>query len=248
MKKLFITFISVLASVCFSIAGKNEINLKTGLSAHDYPLDNGLIIRGSFGITRESYFLADNFQIRIQNLDKYDNDKPDYFPTITFGLEIGHQWYLWSSATEKMGIAINANWFDIQFGVGVGDKNYVFSNGGKSITSTYSANSILTNMALFEFGPLYTYVINDDIGIDAYLNLRPTFLMSRFTYEDIGDADGGATGFGLTYAAGASFRWRALLFGLEYGFGKVNMIDSYYLDYEYKVYTGLFKINIGIKL
>ena len=45
MRKLITIVVLVVFSSCFSFAGSNETSLKTGLSAHDHPLDNGFILR-----------------------------------------------------------------------------------------------------------------------------------------------------------------------------------------------------------
>ena len=66
-------------------------------------------------------------------------------------------------------------------------------------------------------------------------------LQSKFL-TDFDDDSNVLAGFGLTYAAGANFRWRALLVGVEYGFGKVKVTNTDDSDFSAKVFTNVFKI------
>lgn len=156
-------------------------------------------------------------------------------PKISFGLEIGNQWYVWRTSDETMGVAINVNWFDFQIGSRKMDVPFFGSMTNRVI-----------NFSFLEFGPMYTYAVNDEIGLDGYLNLKPTVLAGVSTGDNVDSS--ALVGLGFTYALGANFRWRALLVGLEYGFGKVKVADTDNTDFTQKVNTGMFKINLGVKL
>lgn len=118
-----------------------------------------------------------------------------------YGLEIGSRWYF--GPTDTWGIGLMVNWFDV----------------------TYSVSSdefAAADVSFLELGPLFTYAIAEDMGLDAYYNLRPTFL-ALSDYEDFGYA-----GFGLTNAVGVAYRYKVFSVGIETVFGGVNsaLIDE----------------------
>lgn len=225
MRKLITIVVLVVFSSCFSFAGSNEISLKTGLSAHDHPLDNGFILRVGIGFTSKKYFLTEETVDANQGGD-------EYVANTTYGIELGSQWYVWRDGAETMGLAVNLNWLDFQAG----------------IASTEDYTNTYFDISAIEVGPMYSFAFTDDIGVDAFFNFKPNALFQAST-NDVNDNEASAKwGIGLTYAAGASFRWKALLVGFEYGFGKIKLNDTDNSDLSAKVYTNVFKINLGVKL
>ncbi len=227
MRKLFTTFIVALISFCSVYADNNSISLKTGLSAHDHPLDNGFLIRLGFGVPGASYGDRNHEDYNPYN---YNGEIDEVNMATSIGIELGNQFYVWRESSETMGLAVNINWMDLQLGFGTVDYYNTYDSG--------TDVELLINLSLIEVGPLYTYALNDDMGIDAYFNLCPTLLVSAW-YED--------AGIGLRYAVGGAFRWKVLSAGLEYGFGDVKMMSDSESP-NYRVNTGMIKINIGVKL
>ena len=102
----------------------------------------------------------------------------------------------------------------------------------------------MKHLGFLEFGPSFTYALNDDMGLDVYYQLKPTFMTGIYT-NDLDD--GGYAGAGLTHAAGVGFRYKAFALALEPNFGRMKVIDIDSSDLESKVNTSNFKIKLGFK-
>lgn len=143
---------------------------------------------------------------------------------ILYGLQIGNRWYF--SPTETWGVGLMINWFD-----------FTSSRGSDEVVSL--------DASLIELGPIGTYVINQDMAIDGYYNLRPTFLM-------VADFDGfGFGGFGVTHTLGVAYRWKVISVGIEKVFGGVNSVyideDDVYGDISYKLKNNSTRFVLGFK-
>lgn len=231
MKKLFISFLTSVATLS-AIAGGNALQSTAATQGHDDPLDNGFILRAGISLPSAGYGFAS---------DEKDLVK-EFTPKLGLGLEIGNQWYVFRTNAENMGVAINVNWFDLALAT---KSN---SSGGVDVTTAVFTGSFI------EVGPMFTYKVTDDIGVDLFYNLKPTFMVSAMTSSSNGnDFSQALSGFGFNNAVGTSFRWRALSLGFEYVFGtikasNINSDDkSADVPNNYKMNTNAFKINIGAK-
>ena len=134
-----------------------------------------------------------------------------------WGLQLGNRWYF--SPTEKYGFGLMVNWFDITAGVVTGIKN-----------SSDFARAV-ADVSFFEIGPVGTYVLNNDMALDAYYNLRPTGFSTVIVYSNSSgssvDEIYSYAGFGFTHALGTAFRYKALNIGLEYVNGGINSEGNY---------------------
>jgi len=231
MKKLFISFLTSLATLS-AIAGGNALQSTSATQGHDDPLDNGFILRFGTSVLSKNYGLFRGVEYSNEFLDEYRKGTPK----LALGLELGSQWYFLRTASESMGFGINVNWLDFS----VGSKKY------EEVRSTF------INLSLIELGPMFTYKLTDDMGVDIYFNAKPTTIGNFESFQNSSSTFGA---FGLTYATGLSYRWRALAVGFEYNFGSVTPFvykveDKNYTDLvkKEKMISNAFKINIGVKL
>jgi len=115
------------------------------------------------------------------------------------GLQIGNRWYF--KPKEKTAAGLMINWLDISL-ANKGNESFAF------------------DIALLEFGPIYSIAINENIAIDAYYKLNPTFFSRA---DNKGNDDFLIySGFNFTHAFGAAYRWKALNIAIEYNFGNIN--------------------------
>lgn len=181
-------------------------------------LSHGFSINLVIGIPSTSYAYAKAINVNDDNRFLF-----------TSGLQIGNRWYFGYSRVFKMGLMVN--WFDF--------------------TTGYRKNNDLTRIAidasLFEFGPIGSFGLSDDIALDLYYNLRPTAFAHFWTYP--AEDPEGYLGGGFSHAAGTAFRWRALNVGLEYVLGSINCeyLDSEAGYADQKLRLNSLRLMIGAK-
>ena len=165
----------------------------------------------------------------------WNEDIPDgYEYGITYGLQVGNQWYFYNP--ESLGIGLMVNWIDV-----TGSTKKVTGDQGTLDRATL-------DVGVLEFGPVFTYAIDDPKAIDVYYNFRPTVMSTGYKYgvED-GEAYGG---YGVTHAFGAGFRYKLLYVGGEYVTGSIKVSqdstdEEDWIDEKMKV--GCFRILVGVK-
>jgi hypothetical protein len=191
-------------------------------------LKNGFSIKGQLGFPSNEFGWTEEVTIDSDLLNEYAYG-------VTYGLQIGNQWYLYKQ--ESFGIALLVNWFDVT----VGTKT-VETNLGK-------LQRLTLDIALLEFGPLFTYAISDAMAIDAYYNLRPTAMSTGYKFDDEDSEAFG--GFGVTHGFGAGFRYSLLYAGVEYVMGSVKASQDSTdpkIWKDEKIVSDCFRIVIGIKI
>ncbi len=218
-------------------AGNNKIKLSedsTTIVTPNEQLDNGFLLKNGIGILSSNY----GFPKRVIN-SRYNAILPQH----SLGIEIGNYWYVWRDSFEKMGIAINVNWFDLQIATNSND----------------IASATVVNVALNELGPVFTYTLGENAAFDFYFNTRINVVFSDFNYYDYyyynstnyqnyDSENYSDAGLGLTYAIGANFRWQILLIGIEYDFGNINITnDDYNNNYRERINMSMFKVMLGLK-
>jgi hypothetical protein len=191
-------------------------------------LKSGFSIKGQLGFPSTEFGWTEDVNIDSDQLDEYAYG-------VTYGLQIGNQWYLYKQ--ESFGIALLVNWFDVTVGT-------------KTVEINQQKLQRLTlDIAVLEFGPLFTYAISDAMAIDAYYNLRPTAMSTGYKFNEE-DSEAFA-GFGVTHGFGAGFRYSLLYVGAEYVVGKVNVsqdsTDPKIWEDE-KMVADCFRIIVGIKI
>lgn len=125
---------------------------------------------------------------------------------IMHGITFGNRWYWGTNNKFRAGAMVN--WFEYIIG-----------------TSTFERyNKIVMNASLIEFGPIFTFSINQNMGIDAFYNIKPGAILSIFNGLNRGDEV--ALGFGAYHAVGGAFRWKNLNMGLQLVFGKMHNINQ----------------------
>lgn len=199
--------------------------------------DNGLGIRLNVGISGGDYS------------QEYTDDH--YSPAMTpealypvsgtsFGLILDNRWYVWHN--NKLGAAIQARWLDANIMLGE-LANFKPYNDTKYVDMTNIEGGILG------VGPMFTFYLNNDMAIDAYYNIMPTYIHSSMQmderYEFVQEYK--FHGFGVTHHIGAAFRWKVLQAGLEYRIGTIGMEESEYEGFEMDASMNSFRVNLGVK-
>lgn len=163
--------------------------------------------------------------------DKVDSD---YEYETLIGFQLGNQWYF--NQKEKYGIGLMVNWID-------------FSMTRKMTTGPYGTFARATvAFGFLEIGPVGTYVLSENMALDAYYNLRPTSMATAYANE--GDDPVSYGGLSFTHAIGAGFRYDALFLGMEYEFGKVEISQSSTGEEFYgetKINANNFRFLVGVK-
>ena len=184
-------------------------------------LKNGFSIKAQLGFPSASFGVIEDIE-------------DDYKYGVTYGLQVGHQWYFYKP--ESLGIGLMINWVDV-------------SGTTKKVTNALGVLDRATlDIGVLEFGPVFTYAIDDPMAIDVYYNFRPTVMSTAYKVDDEdGEAFGG---FGVTHAFGAGFRYRLLYVGVEYVTGKVKIsqdsTDPKIWEDE-KMASDCFRILVGVK-
>lgn len=157
----------------------------------------------------------------------------DYKYGTAFGIQIGNQWYF--NPKENYGFGLMVNWIDAS------------AVRKRTDTPLGEFQRATADLAFLEVGPIGTYVLSEEMAIDAYYNLRPTSLATAYQLEDEdGEAYGG---FGVTNAVGADFRYKLFVLGVEYVFGKVKVTQDSENLFEdgAKIEANSFRILLGVK-
>lgn len=196
-------------------------------------------IKNGFGLNLIVGIPSSTYGLDIEATDVPDDIKLG----TTFGLQIGNRWYF--SPTDQFGVGLMVNWFDITW-------------GGKSadLTGTSVTRGVL-DLSFLEFGPVGTFALSDDMAVDAYYNLRPTFILSAYaTTIGNGEIANVTAGVGMSHGLGAAFRYKVFNVGLEYVFGGVtgattstttgDVTATGDID-DIKVNTGSIRLNLGFK-
>ncbi|TAH26607.1 MAG: hypothetical protein EAZ07_03880 [Cytophagales bacterium] len=147
-------------------------------------------------------------------------------------LEIGNQWYF--AKTDKYGIGLKVSWF--QFGYGSKSEDLL----GKTLR-TYNID-----LRFIKVAPMFSYAINDDMALDAYVDLSPTVIIQ-------GNELIGSIGAGLLFVPGARFRYKKFAFGFDTSIGSMNTASTFVdddTDFEipdYKASYFIPRIYVGFK-
>lgn len=200
--------------------------------------DNGLGIRLNVGFPGGDY---------SQKVTDYHGPKTITFDAfqpvngVSFGLSLDNRWYVWHN--NKLGAAIQARWLDanIMFGELANHKPF---NDTKYADLTNIEGGILG------VGPMFTFYLNNDMAIDAYYNIMPTYVYSMQTEDPDGEIftqEFKYQGFGVTHHIGAAFRWKVLQAGLEYRIGTIGMEDVDNERHEMDASMNSFRVNLGVK-
>ena len=170
-------------------------------------LDDGFSLKFSIGFPPAEY--------------GFDGDIPvpeGFALETTFGMEIGNQWYFYKN--EHFGVGLDINWFDFVYGkTKINDPLLV-----------ESADRFTFEASFIEFGPVVTYAINDLFAIEAYYNLRPTYMATW--YREGPDDDVVVRNYSFLHAVGIGARLKFFYIGYESTFGTVNGNVTGYGEYE----------------
>lgn len=210
--------------------------------------DNGFGIKLGVGIPSSDYGTIEKGESKVG---------------INFGLEIDNRWYVWHN--DKIGVAINARWFDMSYGAGNGSSTDDITLFGKKIGSLeleYEQSVFYCNM--LGVGPMFTFYLNQDMAIDAYYNINPAFQYTFVTTTETttyidktedsesSSFDMATLGAGFAHVFGASFRYKVFQAGVEYNLATLSTesvsSDIEEMDFEDIDFSGnFFKIYLGFK-
>jgi len=126
----------------------------------DRKLSNGFSINLVMGIPSAEYGMA-----------KDDDVPSEYALGSLWGLQLGNRWYF--SPTETFGIGLMVNWADITF------------SGKGGVEGDADWGRAAFDITFIELGPVGTIALTDDIAIDGYYNLRPTWFASALAIVDV---------------------------------------------------------------
>lgn len=136
-----------------------------------------------------------------------------------YSLQLGSRWYI--ATPENYGLGIGVNWIDFSIG-----GNYDGESAYGMKAKTFSDFTVL------EFGPVGTYALQNFSAIDAYFNFRPSYFSSGVVYENSNTESRINAAIGFSYALGFSYRYKALSFSTEAGFGTFKKAIVINLDGE----------------
>jgi len=194
------------------------------IHAQDKALKNGFSVNLIAG-----YLSVENYGLTVHD--------PDNKKGLLLGFEVGNRWYV--NANEKYGFGLMINWLDITYH----DRNLDIPD------DTVIAHVL--NISLCEFGPIGTFALTSNIGMDAYYNIRPTYLNAgKVPYDDQdlnedgiieqGYYSSNANAIGFSHTLGLSVRWKSLALSGEYVFGNMKTLDDSRNDI-----TGELNLNSG---
>ncbi|MBL4653011.1 MAG: hypothetical protein JKY53_09155 [Flavobacteriales bacterium] len=164
------------------------------------------------------------------------------------GLEIGNIFRLVDF--EPMAISLRVTWLD-------------FGYSGFKANSAFSDYDIIGgafDLRLLKIGPSFTYALSDQMAIDVFYQLSPTFIAAGYAgeYTDLSTGDTEFVGYGLIqyglgHEIGLTYRFDILSIGLGYGMGNMKAIvptiyegDNTY-SFEGKANINTFRLMVGMK-
>jgi hypothetical protein len=163
------------------------------------------------------------------------------------GLEIGNMFRL--SDFEPMAIGLRVTWLD--FGISTFKANSAYND--------YNVKGLAIDIRLLKVGPYFTFALSDQMALDAFYQVSPTFVGGFFAGEYVNSADETEVvgypilQYGLGHEIGLTYRFDILSVGLGYGMGSLNTNipgipvgnDTYSLSG--KSYVGTFRMMLGMK-
>jgi hypothetical protein len=200
--------------------------------------------------TDSSYFYSQS------EVDNYINDLTDVGKfNMGHGLEFGSMFRL--TDFEPMAIGLRITWLD--FGITGFKSNSAYSD--------YKIKGFSVDLRAIKIGPYFTYALTDQMALDAYYQVAPTFIVGAMG----GQYDNGTTietvgypmlQYGLSHEIGVTYRFDILSIGIGYGMGNMHTFtkpftidekpfkvedgeESYSIDG--KAYVNTFRIMLGMK-
>ncbi|AZQ61446.1 hypothetical protein EI427_04160 [Flammeovirga pectinis] len=208
---LLVLLVSSLSLSAQEVKGQDVISQAS--KKNNKILKNGFSLKFNFGFPTSDYLAA-----------SYDGEDLGGSVELntTLGIQFGNQWYVYRGG--NFGIAINANWLDVSY----------------STSKDTDPTLYVVDLALVEIGPLVSYAINNDMGFDAFYNLRPNNIWVGS--EDVEDVE---TAFGMSHSVGVGFRYKVLYLGVESNFGKLTL-QNFDID-DVQLSTNQTKLTLGFK-
>ncbi|MDO9254112.1 MAG: hypothetical protein Q7U54_01270 [Bacteroidales bacterium] len=218
------------------------VGITTSLFAQkDRTLSNGFSVNLIIGFPSSNYALTSDGKMDGYSMLDSDIMGSDYKLSSLFGVQIGNRWYF--KPKEKYGFGLMVNWLDFAMGVKSG-----------TIDGTEWARAVI-DFSFLEVGPVGTFVLADNLALDAYYNLRPTVLSSATVFTSSGEEDFtyAYVGVGVSHAIGAAVRYKIFNFGMEYTLGSINSKGTFSgsssdetLD-DQKNMVNSFRLKFGLK-
>jgi len=97
--------------------------------------------------------------------------------------------------------------------------------------------------SVLKCGPYFTYGINDDMAVDIFYQINPTYAI------DLKDTSDNSGYMGVTHSFGLGYRFKILSVGFDFNFGHVKYIDPPILadDDMWKPRLGYIRLFAGLK-
>lgn len=212
MKKLVVLALSLLASLSTFAGPQGD--------------DNGFGLKFFAGLHGDKYGRVDG--------GTYSKDYPNASPTLGFAID--NRWYV--ANPGKVGIAINARWFDFSYA------------RVKHKLAQYTSKTKFFDTNFLGIGAIGTYYLDDKSCVDLYYNIMPNMLVVA-TENDVNDDSSCSFGFGASHRVGAAYRFKVFQAGFEIKGGKLAYQDwgddVSELMVGKKIRTGSFRIFLGFK-
>lgn len=226
MKKVFLA-LAAFAGLAFSA------------SAQTPGEDNGFGLKINFGAPVGNYGCPEK-ESKLGFSTEYE------FSGASFGISIDNRWYVWHN--DRHGVAVNAHWLDITGMAGEVEKTTKRELGSLTKTETRKNDAMAAEVGFLGVGPMYTFYIGNEMAVDGYYNIVPTYQFFSIEGNDEDD-DSNFGGMGVTHNIGAAFRWKFLQAGLEFRMGEIELegLEDDYEDWSYDAGANSFKFFVGFK-
>ena len=148
-----------------------------------YGEDNGFGLKLSVGFPRGTYSQTTSFNllgVQSSTTSEYEQD------ATSFGLTLENRLYV--CPQEKWGVAVHARWIDMNYAAGdmkVKSLSTSASYGETSasedldLSGDYTMDMKNAEIGFLGVGPMFTYYLGNDMAIDVFYNLVPTFMYSN---------------------------------------------------------------------
>lgn len=120
--------------------------------------------------------------------------------------------------------------------------------------SVYDADLSYIQGSVLRVGPYFTYTISDEMAIDGFYQIGPTYTLDPNADTTVLGHDNSGY-LGVTHNIGAAFRYKMYSLGFDLGFGSVKYLDKDEYDGLsddmvhdfYKIRTSYFRIFAGFR-
>jgi hypothetical protein len=196
----------------------------TGISATQGTKD---MTKGGFYLLYNPYLPSTKYmfpkELNLSTGEKFDESDKELRDLRTVGkfgfghgLEIGNMFRIVDK--NPMAIGLRVSWFGLGFTGFKANSKYSFVQGFSGTIN------------FLKLGPYFTFKFAEQMAVDAFYQLSPTFNFGGFVGTDESTGETYAlplVGYGLTHQLGITYRFKAIAVGFGYGFGSTKLNLTY---------------------